>query len=338
MKYGLKVTMGAFVGLVMEARDCPILMYHRVLPHGAVTGTLDDNVVVTPEAFEANVRFLLKRFAVVSLADVMVGRQQKKPSFVITFDDGWLDTYEVAFPILKRLGVPATVFLPTAYIGTSLMFWYDRVERLVRQWVMENGVAEAHKWCQLYFDIKTVIDVGTEAKLVYEAIHSMKPRHPRDIEYRLKQAEGRTFGSPQPISPHRQLMDWDEVRRMGAAGVTFGSHGISHSILPNLSYEEQKEEIHGSRRMLRSQKVNYVDCISFPNGNYNQETLDLSGEAGYQLFVSASMRPCGTGMSRRLAHRIGVPFSLANDEGLLKYTLVKAKCTGRMHRLAAAVL
>ena len=88
MKYGLKVTMGAFVGLVMEARDCPILMYHRVLPHGAVTGTLDDNVVVTPEAFEANVRFLLKRFAVVSLADVMVGRQQKKPSFVITFDDG----------------------------------------------------------------------------------------------------------------------------------------------------------------------------------------------------------------------------------------------------------
>ena len=147
MKYGLKVTMGAFVGLVMEARDCPILMYHRVLPHGAVTGTLDDNVVVTPEAFEANVRFLLKRFAVVSLADVMAGRQQKKPSFVITFDDGWLDTYEVAFPILKRLGVPATVFLPTAYIGTSLMFWYDRVERLVRQWVMENGVAEAHKWC-----------------------------------------------------------------------------------------------------------------------------------------------------------------------------------------------
>jgi len=337
MKYGLKVTVGSFAGLVLQAQDCPILMYHRVLPHGATVGTLDDNIVVTPEAFEANVRFLLRRFSVVSLSDVIAGRQRKKPSCVITFDDGWLDTYEVAFPILRRLGAPATVFLPTGYIGTSLMFWYDRVERLVRQWVLENGVAEARKWCQLYFDIKAVADVGTEASLVYESIHAMKPRHPTDIGCRVEQAEGRTFGSPQPTSPHRQLMDWDEVRMMGTAGMTFGSHGITHSILPNLSREEQKEEIHGSRQLLRARKINYVDCISFPNGNYNQETLDVSEEVGYQLFVSASIRPCGTGMSRRLAHRIGMPFSLANDEGLLKYMLVSAKCTGRMHQLAAVV-
>lgn len=333
MKLSLKAMAGRLAPFVIQPHDCPILMYHRVLPHDSSTRSLDGNIVVTPEIFESNLLFLLKYYSIVSLSDTIMGMRTSRPSCVLTFDDGWIDTYEIVFPILKRLGLPATVFLPTGFIGTNRLFWYDRIEQLVHHWGNESQLDAARKHCSTFFAPKSLFNGHTLAELFYETVHSLKSHHPSDIESRLNQAEEETFGKPQPTSAQRTLMDWNEVRSMGTAGITFGSHGVNHSILPTLSYAEQKNEITESRHTLLSQQINFVDCISFPNGNYNQDTLNLSEGAGYKLFVSASIRPCGTGTSSRLAHRIGVPFHMAKDERLLNYAIVKAKCSGRLHQL-----
>jgi peptidoglycan/xylan/chitin deacetylase (PgdA/CDA1 family) len=87
-------------------------MYHRVLPHEA-SPILDDGICVTPELFEENLVFLRQHFDIVSLKDILGEGPRIKNPCVITFDDGWLDTYQVTFPILRRLRIPATVFLPT---------------------------------------------------------------------------------------------------------------------------------------------------------------------------------------------------------------------------------
>ncbi len=333
MIFSLKPMLGRLASFVIGVYDCPIVMYHRVLPDDTVDRTLDVNTVVTPEMFEANLLFLLKRFSVVPLSDMMMGIRAGKPSCVITFDDGWLDTYEVAFPILKRLGVPATVFLPTAYIGTHRLFWYDRVEQLLRRWDTELSVKALREHCARLLAVHLPEDVHTTAGVFYWMVHSLKVHHPADIEVRLLEAERATFGRSNTDSIKRLLMNWDEVRTMGCDGISFGSHCVNHSILPTLSYEEQRTEIVESRRTLLSQQIHYVDCISFPNGNYDQDSLDLSEKAGYRLFMSASIGPCGTGVSKRLAHRIGMSSTVAQDERLLNYALVKAKCLRRLYRL-----
>ncbi len=333
MNRRLKRLVARFCSPVLNEYDCPILMYHRVLPREAGP-ILDDGICVTPELFEENLVFLKQHFDIVSLKDVLgTGRRIKKPC-VITFDDGWLDTYHVAFPILRRLQIPATVFLPTGMIGTNRIFWYERVGRLIMHDApTDHDLGMAKQRLETLVDTPIPASLRTRGLLYDSVVRDLKRLPPQEIEARLEKAEHQSFGRPQADGGGRILMNWDEVEEMGRSGITFGSHGVNHHILSVLTYEEQRFEIVTSRSHLLEKNVNFVDCISFPNGNYNQDTLDLATEAGYQLFVTASIKSCGTGRSRRLAHRIGLPYSVSHDRDLIAFHILKAKLTRKLYVL-----
>ncbi|MEO8485307.1 MAG: polysaccharide deacetylase family protein [Betaproteobacteria bacterium] len=95
----------------------PILCYHRFGPRA-------NNLTVTPAAFEAQMRFLRENgYTVVSmqrLVDFLDGKVAlPKRSVAITIDDGYRSTYEIAWPILKKYGYPATVYLYTDFVGAG---------------------------------------------------------------------------------------------------------------------------------------------------------------------------------------------------------------------------
>jgi hypothetical protein len=114
------------------------LMYHRVIPKDKPED-VEAGMYVEPETLEAHVRFLKKYFTIVPIPELSFstknnsGSFEGKPPCILTFDDGWYDFYEYAFPILKTCQVPATVFLPTDFIGTRKWFWTDRLAKLFFQ-------------------------------------------------------------------------------------------------------------------------------------------------------------------------------------------------------------
>lgn len=91
-----------------------IIMYHSI-------GDRVDRYTVTPASFERQIRWLLLRYPVISLDEacrlLQTGRRSSRRRVVITFDDAFLDFYETAFPILRRLDVPSTVFVPSGHVG-----------------------------------------------------------------------------------------------------------------------------------------------------------------------------------------------------------------------------
>jgi len=102
---------------VATVQTVPILCYHRF-------GTRANNLTVTPQAFEAQMRYLRENgYTVVSIArlvDFLEGKTAlPRKSVVITIDDGYRSTYEIAWPILKRFGYPATVYLYTDFVGAG---------------------------------------------------------------------------------------------------------------------------------------------------------------------------------------------------------------------------
>ena len=105
----------------------PILCYHRF-------GTKTSKLNVTPAAFEQQMEWLARNgYTVVTfarLARFLEGKEALPPkSVVITIDDGYRSSYEIAYPILKKFGFPATVFLYTDFVGASdAMTWAQMKE------------------------------------------------------------------------------------------------------------------------------------------------------------------------------------------------------------------
>lgn len=100
-----------------------ILTYHRILPEVA-----DDplRITVRSATFSRHIEALSKRFPVISLKDALEQHRTSCPKakmqVVLTFDDGYWDNYEIAFPVLKSMGLPAAFFLTTDYVDGKAIF------------------------------------------------------------------------------------------------------------------------------------------------------------------------------------------------------------------------
>lgn len=105
-----------------EQNPWRVLMFHRVTPYSEF---LEEGMFVTPETFCTQIEFLSSNYNICSLEEV----QQGGARIALTFDDGWLDNYKYALPVLREYNCPATVFLPTRYVGTNEKFWTDLIDR-----------------------------------------------------------------------------------------------------------------------------------------------------------------------------------------------------------------
>ncbi len=101
-----------------------IIGYHRILPRSHPEyKKMQPGMRVEPEILEMHIQTLKKYFEIIDLNEwierVKMGKPVPKKACALTFDDGWADNYEYAFPILKKENVPATIFLVSSMVGTA---------------------------------------------------------------------------------------------------------------------------------------------------------------------------------------------------------------------------
>lgn len=270
-----------------------ILMYHRVITRNEASGVVQPGMYVKPEIFERHMDFLQKHFYIVPISELISEHTRlsrdvyAKPLCALTFDDGWLDFYKYAFPILKAANVPATVLLPTDFIGTKDWFWTDRLGYLFFK--RENRVSLSK------FDQPSTIRLvnqleelkGSRESRLEKAIAMLKGYCNDEIREALSELAVRWQLDPKP--PDRAFLSWEEVREMAQSSpISFGSHTARHLILTNLTDNEIQDELARSRVKLLSENAVDESFIPFcyPNGNYNQKIAKMVKEAGYSLAVT----------------------------------------------------
>lgn len=270
----------------------PILMYHRVIPseefaHGQA------GMFVEPSTFEMHVRYLTKNFEIISLSRLMErvnnNRYLKnRPICVLTFDDGWSDFYKHAYPILGEHKVPATVFLPTKFIGSKRRFWTDRLSELIGNRKRGLGRDERTKITPANPDLEKILNLrGSQESITEYAISllkGLKEDQVWEILEKLETAWGVTDTSHDGV-----FLQWEEVQKMaGSDLITFGSHTDSHKILTSLNEDEVQEELIKSKEILISKSAVHPSFIpfSYPNGNYDGRIVDLVRNSGYHAAVT----------------------------------------------------
>ena len=226
-------------------------------------------LLVPRSQFLTQMQYLQQHYECLPL-DEALGRlregQLSKPTACVTFDDGYLSNRTIGQPVLQELGIPATVYVATAFIGTGAALWTTRLEYAFAQ--SRNGGADG---AGALIDLR---DFGLGrfraggAKAVEEARRLCLQLKDLPADRRRAAIAGAEEQLPNPVLPHSlSFMTWEDVSDLQRDGlVSIGAHTVHHEILSNLPDAEVEREISDSIRDVRSRVRYFANSFAYPNG------------------------------------------------------------------------
>ena len=234
-----------------------VLCYHRVGTRG-----LPIYSALPAKVFAEQIEYIRKHFRVLSVADLCDELQRPrsaKPAVAITFDDGYSDLFEQAFPTLQRYAIPATIFLAVDAIESGEVPWYDRIFAALQ---LLPGPS-------LQIELDTIHDfrLGSPAARLEVAEQIMRILRILPDEERndvTRDLERRVVIPKKALSG--RMLTWDQIRIMHRAGISFGSHTLSHPIMARIPFAEAERELKESRAIIEQRLGIFVDTFAFPFG------------------------------------------------------------------------
>lgn len=263
-----------------------ILMYHRVSPRGrGVPDYSPNGMTVTPREFAMHMRFLRRHYDVVPLSRIAQAVRREAPfasnMCAVTFDDGWRDVYQHAFPVLREQAIPATIFLTTGFIDGGEWFWEERSKYLLAL-LHQHGRAEAGNdedlgWAraqlaeQGFGDLLDLRGSRLPGYLLEKGreLKRWEPERRHRFLRMLEQAVARL--APDETRP---FMSWTEVREMASHGIEFENHTRSHAILSELVPGDVAVELRGAAEQIEKHLGRSPKNVAYPYGKYDERVRD----------------------------------------------------------------
>jgi peptidoglycan/xylan/chitin deacetylase (PgdA/CDA1 family) len=240
-----------------------IVMYH---------GVLKENMPVPCwwqlpwGQFKWQLEYLKKNYTVMHLQEVMQKVRQREAlpdnAAVITFDDGFKNNYSAAYPLLKELNLPATIFLTTDFIGTNRLLWPDELFMLFLETKVNK--IDLSTFGLRVFDLTTKTNKQEALHTIGEHLKRLKLNEKKEMTSYIKGSLSAQT-APTSYSDNFKLLSWDEVDLMDKSGlIHWGAHTCTHEILSNLDDRTLNEEIKNSCAQIN--KYNQKLLFAYPNG------------------------------------------------------------------------
>lgn len=283
-----------------------VLMYHGIMPD-EVAEAEGDSLQVRASDFRRQMEFLKRNYEVCSLHEAYcrLGKPGPKPRAVVTFDDGYANNYLTAFPILRELGIPATIFVVTGRTGTSQMFWWDRLHLATRG----SAAVEA------------------------DFTDTLKRLRPHAIEQQIDdylRRRGLT-AAPTPTG-HYRVLNRDEIAAMAATGlIEFGCHTHDHQSISILSKQELQTTVRDCNARLEAWG-GPVRYFAAPYGDYDDVHVPGLRQFDFELALSTDEGfLCSTSDPFRIPR-----FGIDRDCSLAKFACITSGLMLWIHRCKLA--
>ena len=272
----------------LTTADITIVMYHGFTAATSHAGIENHEQKHLPlPALERQLNFLKAHHSVVPLADVVraltTGAGLPRRAAVITIDDGYQSVYRVAYPVLKRLGLPASVYLATGFVDERRFLWTDRIEYAVNHaGAGELSVTVGTSAIRLTLNGReSRISADRMLRSRIKALPQAALEHAVDA---VERAAGCSVAAA--ASEIHEPMLWSEAAEMRASGlVTFGSHTHSHVILSRCDAAHAARELEQSKAIIENRLGVPCEDFCYPNGrrgDFNAATGALVREAGFR--------------------------------------------------------
>ena len=272
-----------------------ILMYHRVAEESFDPWGL----AIAPKRFAAQMEWLAKHRTILPLADFAARHRDgtlSRRAVAITFDDGYACNAEYAAPLLERMGIPATIFLPVELVQRGRDYWWHELERIV---LHHRGMALRLDGTEFDLGEKTGTDgswaahspPGTPRQRAYlamwERLHALAPS---ELDGAMAELRSRSNGGNSTEASTRPMTP-DEVRAVRSTAVEFGSHALTHASLPSLPSDEKAREIRQSAVQCEQLTGTKPLAFAYPFGDFDDESETLVREAGFTCACTTVQRP-----------------------------------------------
>ena len=265
-----------FAAALARGRKRPLVLgYHRVVDDFAsVSRTEMPSMLTSTRMFERHLDCIGRHFRFVSLdevgAHILAGEPFDEPVAAITFDDGYHDNYEHAFPVLKRKGIPAAVFVVTDLIGRPFWQVHDKLYHLVAKalatWNDPRRELTALMRA-LGLPTEPITREATRTPLL--TVSALLPGLPMTSVRKLMDGLEASVGNGSYNIP--RTLDWPELHAMRRAGITIGSHTKSHVSLPAESADLVADELAASRQVLEARLGEPIAHFAYPGGQFNTQ-------------------------------------------------------------------
>ena len=280
------------LGRGRHSRGTPLIVgYHRVVQDYDRSATTSiPSMLISARMLEKQLDWLGAHYRLVSLEDMGKRLEEGRSAAgtaAVTFDDGYRDVYDNAFSILKRKGIPATVFVVTGMIGTSRSMNHDRLYALLAR-ALSVGAAPASVLAGLHGDCGLRIpeprSLARASRTTFTALRLFLDALPQPaILAVIAKLESRfgILGTDGGLA-----LTWEMIDEMRSAGVSIGSHSKTHVQLTHESAAVKRDEIAGSRQDLAARLKAPVDHFAYPDGRFDSCTLIATAGAGYRFAYS----------------------------------------------------
>jgi peptidoglycan/xylan/chitin deacetylase (PgdA/CDA1 family) len=194
------------------------------------------------------------------------------PSIAMTIDDGYLDNYVLAYPILRELEIPALIYLTVGFIGTKNGLWLDDVELAL----VKAGVQSFH-FEELFGD--ELLDISTYGgkkkaeQMLFTRMLKLGNSERNDLIRKL--FDILNVEASEIENKPRVMLNWDEILEMSENKISFGAHTLSHPHLPAMTLEAAKHEIENSKKIVEDHLGKSARHFAIPNGKPDDFTIEL---------------------------------------------------------------
>jgi len=326
-----KLGLFSFVRLISPT-VLTVLNYHRIDDIDTGFDTFRPNVSATPSEFARQMEYVSRSYHVISIADLVAfikrGVSLPAHSALITFDDGYLDNYTNAYPILKKYNLPAVIFLATDFIGTGKPFYWDLVAYCFHY--TQKDHANLPKVGSLSW-----VDQTAREKSMLKWIEALK-KLPELEKQSYVDCLPEILDVSVPSSHFKTLtISWEQARELTAHGIEMGGHTASHPILTRIGLEQVTSELSISKHRIEEETKQPILSMAYPNGqatDFNLEIMKKAHQIGYEAafsllpgptrYTSVARQPLAIrriflshedNFSRFVAKLVGVPRLIPNQ-------------------------